>query len=60
MLCIIEKAWQQVRLRTEKSVGFPRHTVIFVITVSRDSSSRNRRGDPSGAHPRIMSGLTKC
>jgi hypothetical protein len=60
MLCIVEKANQQVRFRTEKSVGFQRHTAIFVITVSRDSSSRNGGGNPSGAHPRITAGLAKC
>jgi hypothetical protein len=60
MLRINEKAKQQVRFRTEKSIGFQRHTAIFVITVTRDSSSRNGCGNPSGARPRIMSGLAKC
>jgi hypothetical protein len=60
MLRVVEKPNQQVRFRTEKSIGFQRHTAIFVITVSRDSASRNRRGNPSGAHPRFMAGLAKC
>jgi hypothetical protein len=60
MPCIDEKTKQQVRFRTEKIVGFQRHTAIFVVTVSRDSSTRNGCGNPSGAHPRIMSGLAKC
>ena len=60
MLRIIEKAGQQVRFRTEKNVGFQQHTAIFGITVSHDSTSCNGRGNPSGAHPRIISGLAKC
>jgi hypothetical protein len=60
MLCIIERSEQQVRFRTEKSVGFQRHNAIFVMAVLRDSDAPDGCGNPSGARPRIISGLAKC
>ena len=60
MLFVFEKFESAVRYSTEKTLGFPRLTVIFDAAVMRDSLMRGGCGEPWGHDPRIRVELAKC